>query len=146
MASMSKHFSELELMCRCGCGLCEIDLRLLKGLETYRELTGKPCHVTSACRCEAHNRTVGGSPTSQHLASPEHGGMAADIHTDGLSVAQMALAAEQVLEIREGGLGLYTQNGFIHIDVRPKRKRWSYINGQYLIGLGPGIRWPGDDE
>ena len=45
-----------------------------KVLDPLREAYGKPIRVTSGYRCEALNKAVGGSPTSDHMK-----GCAADI-------------------------------------------------------------------
>lgn len=44
-------------------------------LDPLREAYGKPIIVTSGYRCQALNKAVGGSPTSDHMR-----GCAADIH------------------------------------------------------------------
>ena len=68
MGDMTKNFSRAEFACKCGCGLCNPDPELVKKLEKFRTLCGnKPMNINSACRCEKHNKAVGGSTKSQHL-------------------------------------------------------------------------------
>ena len=71
---LSAHFTVGEMECKCGCGLCDIDPRLLAVLEDVRSAVGRPVRVHSGHRCHQHNRSIGGSPTSQHLH-----GKAADV-------------------------------------------------------------------
>ena len=61
----SKYFSERELTCRCGCGDVEMDPVLLDKLDDLRERIGVPLFLTSAKRCEEHNRQVGGTALSE---------------------------------------------------------------------------------
>lgn len=58
------------LRCRCGCGLrpqprlMQVVNRIALQLESDGEA---PILITSGARCRAHNRRVGGSPTSRHM-------------------------------------------------------------------------------
>ena len=74
MGDLSEHFSREEMACKCGCGLDTVDAELLSLLEKIRAHFDRPITINSGCRCEAHNRAVGGSKNSQHLI-----GRAADI-------------------------------------------------------------------
>jgi len=71
-----RHFQTQEFLCRCGCGqgLEHMDRELLDKLEEARQRAGIPFVLTSAFRCEAHNRAVGGVDDSAHTK-----GMAVDI-------------------------------------------------------------------
>lgn len=55
-------------------------------LELVRQVAGVPITVTSCYRCPELNRSVGGSPTSDHLF-----GLAADMRGVGLSVTELFL-------------------------------------------------------
>lgn len=110
MARLSDHFTRHELACHC-CGQCNVSPRLIDALEALREKLGNvPIHVTSGCRCVSHNEAVGGVPFSRHTV-----GEAADIVAEGVDPIEVAMAAEGVTAIRNGGLGLYSS--FVHIDV-----------------------------
>ena len=115
---LSEHFSKKEFACRCGCGLCNPDPKLIEKLEKFRALCGgKPMAINSACRCEKHNKTVGGAAKSQHLY-----GKAADVRKIlGLTIDQMAKKAEEA-----GFTGIGKYNGFVHVDVRATPARWDY--------------------
>ena len=56
--------------CRCGCGFDTLNPVLKKWVESNR----LESLVNSACRCEAHNRAVGGVVNSDHIH-----GMAVDL-------------------------------------------------------------------
>ena len=110
------HFSRRELMCKCGCGLCNPRDELLTLAEKVRHVLGDtPMHVTSCCRCKKHNESVGGSPTSKHLT-----GRAMDFYVTNMSVYCAYAKIEAAWERGElpelGGIGLYIKKNFIHID------------------------------
>ena len=109
---LSPHFRIGEFVCPC-CGDDRISARLVAALEELREIADAPIHVTSGVRCEKYNMNVGGSPISMHLI-----GDAADIVIEKLHPYEMELLAEKVAKIRMGGIGVYPNNGFIHVDVR----------------------------
>lgn len=112
---LSPHFAETELACRC-CGRVLVHPELVNKLEHLRRLAGRPVLVNSGYRCPAHNQAVGGAANSYHLK-----GMAADIRVPGLPVQNLAALAEQA---GFSGIGLYRQQGFVHVDVRGWRARW----------------------
>jgi len=89
-------------------------------LNQLRELAGRPIKINSGYRCAKHNAAIGGAPHSQHKL-----GKAADIVIAGLTVNEMVELAEQVDAFRNGGIGAYPQAGFIHIDNRGYRARWT---------------------
>ena len=69
MGNITEHFSREEFMCRCGCGKMDIDVLLVEKLQMIRHATGITMHITSGCRCEAHNASplVKGKKNSAHL-------------------------------------------------------------------------------
>ena len=116
---LSEHFTKQEFECKCGCGFCEVDSRLLVGLEHLRQIINAPIHVNSGCRCKAHNASLSGSsPNSQHML-----GRAADIVVKGLSPGVVSGIADSVPEFWNGGIGTYST--FTHVDVRSGRARWA---------------------
>lgn len=122
---ISENFTRAEFACKCGCGFDRIDFRLVEWLQEIRDALGKPVVVSSGCRCRKHNERVGGSPKSQHVE-----GKAADIHSPGVSLKDLYRLAESNDKAAEGGIGLYPQNGFIHVDVRGYKARWGWIGGK----------------
>jgi len=73
------YFSEEPFGCHCGCGLQSFDPFLRSILNQGRERFGRPIIINSGCRCEAHNREIGGARRSAHLPGPDGLCHAADI-------------------------------------------------------------------
>jgi uncharacterized protein YcbK (DUF882 family) len=107
----SRYFQRSEFACKCGCGADTIDYELVRALDDIREHFDRPVVITSAVRCESHNKACGGAAGSQHLR-----GRAADITVYG---TPPAVVAEQM---GLGGIGVY--DTFTHIDTRHGRSRW----------------------
>lgn len=68
------YFKEKEFICKCGCGLYNMDDIFLRKLDHARERADIAFLVVSGCRCRGHNEAEGGTPTSDHLT-----GQGADI-------------------------------------------------------------------
>ncbi len=68
------YFKDKEFECKCGCGYNDISPTLREKLNAAREEAGVPFIITSGCRCEAHNKAVGGVANSSHTK-----GLAVDI-------------------------------------------------------------------
>lgn len=117
---LSEHFTAGEFACHCGCGFGlrpgDVSAALVNLLERVRTHFAAPVHITSGCRCPAHNRAVGGADHSQHTA-----GIAADITVQGQTPAAVASWLESVFPSSHG-IGRYP--GWTHIDVRPNKARW----------------------
>lgn len=110
-------FTDKEFACKCGCGFCKPDARLIATLNKIRETLGKPVNVTSGCRCPKHNAKVGGVKDSNHTH-----GTAADIQCQGMTSTVvwgtiLRLHRERWLS-ELAGLGIY--DTFVHVDVAPK--------------------------
>ncbi len=114
-----KHFLCEEFACPC-CGLCLMDRGFMIALNQLRELAGRPIKINSGYRCVEHNAAIGGAPHSQHKL-----GRAADIVIAGLTLNEMFELAEQIEPFRNGGIGIYPKKGFIHVDTRGRRARWT---------------------
>jgi len=99
---------------------------LLQGLQALRNLVQVPIHVINGWRCPEHNEAVGGKSGSLHLK-----GMAADIKWnlphDNIylfSAQGMRREAQEIEHFRNGGIGVYLDDNYIHVDVGPQR-RWT---------------------
>ena len=118
-----KNFDESEFACNHCNQLPEqgIDDRLIKILNTAREIVGAPIHVTSGYRCPVHNKNVGGAPQSYHMR-----GQAADVYCDGIDVYGLKKAIRTAMEQEciEGGLQEYDNQGFVHVDTRGYWCEW----------------------
>ncbi len=124
IGDLSPHFSSRELACPC-CGRLVLWPRLLLALERLRRLAGRPVYVTSGYRCPEHNAEVGGGLNSRHLL-----GQAADIVIHGRHWREAYALALKVPALAEGGIGLYPEEGFVHVDVRRGRARWARKEGR----------------
>ncbi len=96
-----------------------MDRDFMIALNQLRLIAGRPIKVNSGYRCAKHNKAVGGASHSQHLV-----GRAADIVIAGLTLNEMVELAERIDVFHNGGIGVYLQAGFIHVDSRGYRARW----------------------
>ena len=126
MGDLSEHFSTSEFADP-STGECHINPFLISALEELRAKVGKPIIVHSGYRSPRHNAEVGGASHSQHLL-----GKAADISVKDFSVLALYAYATQVTLFDLGGVGIYPEDGFIHVDVRPQRARWARLGGEYV--------------
>lgn len=119
--TLTKNFVSKEFDCK-GSGCCSttlIDPKLVEYLQMIRDHFGKPITITSAYRCETHNRRVGGATGSRHSK-----GQAADIVVQGVSSREVAKYAESIGIL---GIGLYESSAdgyFTHIDTRDYKSFW----------------------
>jgi len=113
---LSLNFSRGEFACKCGCGFSTVDAELLKVLEIVRARFNNPVKINSACRCESHNKKIGGSYGSKHKQ-----GIAADIVVKGIDPA---MVYEFLDEYQPNRYGVGKYKTFTHIDIRLKKARW----------------------
>ena len=110
---LEKYFKASEFNCKCGkCGMGLKDMKpdLLASLVAMREDAGVPFAITSAIRCAAHNKAVGGEPDSAHMR-----GYAVDITATTSRIRFRILQAAIRYNIKR--IGIYKT--FIHVDVDP---------------------------
>lgn len=91
-------------------------LDVLCGLQNWLAHSGVrgPIHVNSAYRTFATNiRTEGSALNSRHLI-----GKAADIRVPGVTLARLAGMASL---FGKGGVGMYVNKGFVHVDTGDER-------------------------
>lgn len=116
---------------KCRCGKCELPKgvpsdELVDILCQIREHFNSSIIINSAYRCASHNTKVGGSPKSQHTL-----GSAVDFVVKGVKTEEVH---QYVLDnFGERGLGIAVKHnfdnpyaGFVHIDTRGKKARWTY--------------------
>lgn len=124
----SKYFKLEEFKCKCG--NCEMPENcppqsLIDILENIREHFGKAVIINSGYRCPSHNAKVGGAKSSRHTY-----GDAVDIRVSGVPTKEVYAYVLQTFG--EQPLGIAKKiisdpyRGFVHIDTRGKKARWSY--------------------
>ena len=123
-ALLAPVFRVREFRCKDGSDEILVDEALVLLLQCIREHFGKAVTITSGYRTPTHNAKVGGSKSSQHLL-----GRAADIQVAGTSVEDVAAYAESLLP-DWGGIGRYPikagrATGWVHVDTRPNKSRWT---------------------
>lgn len=135
---VTQNFSSTEFDCH-GQGCCsitKIDPKLAEYLQQIRKHFGKPVIVTSAYRCEKHNKNIGGATKSYHMR-----GQAADIVVSGVTSQEVAKYAESIGIL---GIGLYetSKDGyFVHIDTRTTKFFW-YGQSQQPRSTFGGVKTP----
>lgn len=122
---LSTHFKAREFDCRCkSCDGTMISDVLVERLEKMRSLLGKPLRITSAYRCGKHQeeiRTSGIKTVAAGRKSTHEEGMAADLFSEGTSGLALEIAA------RDAGFeSVGVASTWIHVDIRPGYRRWSY--------------------
>lgn len=113
---ITPHFKVREFACNDGSDVILIDERLVRILEQIRVYSGVSVKITSGYRTAAYNKRIDGATNSQHTK-----GTAADIVTSGRTPDQIARFAQA---IGAGGVGLYTAQRFVHVDVRNGKSYW----------------------
>lgn len=114
MKQLSKNFSEEEFSCRCGCGSVYVDQELVEKLQELRDLLDTPITINSACRCQDHNKKVGGVKNSYHLSTPGKLCEAADIACSSASERYRIVGLAGAVGF--SGIGVGTT--FVHLDIR----------------------------
>lgn len=79
-----EYFKKDEFTCKCGCGLNNMNLKVVKIADEVRKHFGKPAIVTSGTRCKKHNIEVGGVTNSRHLE-----GKAIDMYVQGIDGGEL---------------------------------------------------------
>ena len=140
-------FAALSRLMRCRLTGEEvaIDPRLVRVLTQLAATYNRPIQLISG-----HRTTLakGTSETSQHTT-----GRAADIRIAGVTIDELRRTA---IELGAGGVGLYPEKGFVHVDVRQRAKfHWIYTeaNGEQPYDrfaaapplLGAPIPMPSED-
>jgi uncharacterized protein YcbK (DUF882 family) len=90
-------------------------------LQPMRDRFGR-CTVNSGFRTKLHNGHVGGETNSFHRYELHPSGPASDVTFASGNVNQWAAEARRLLGHNRGGIGRYSQQNFIHVDLGPMRK------------------------
>jgi uncharacterized protein YcbK (DUF882 family) len=117
-AARPEAFAQLSHLMRCRVTGEEvaIDPRLAHLLARLAAAYRQPIQLISGHRTAHANGT---SPTSQHTT-----GRAADVRIPGVTIEELR---QRAIELGAGGVGLYPEKGFVHVDVRRHpRFYWVY--------------------
>lgn len=116
---LSTHFIVKEFACKDGSDAVLVAPRLVMVLQSIRSHFGAAVTINSGYRTPQYNTKVGGVAHSQHCY-----GTAADITVRGQTPAAVAAYARELMP-DWGGVGVYSQKGFTHIDVREVKSDWN---------------------
>ena len=116
---LSKNFKVKEFACHDGSDAVLVAPRLVMVLQSIRSRFGAAVTINSGYRTPQYNAKVGGVAHSQHCY-----GTAADITVRGQKPAAVAAYARELMP-DWGGVGVYSQKGFTHIDVREVKADWN---------------------
>ena len=117
---MSRYFTKSEFACKCGCGRNSISSDLITLLDAAREEADTAFVITSGYRCPAHNKAVGGSPSSSHIK-----GLAVDIKADNSANRMKIINGLTNAGFKRIGI----HHRFIHVDIdtdKPQELMWVY--------------------
>lgn len=109
---MVKNFKEQEFTCKCGCGINNMDSVFTSKLDDARDIAGTPFILNRGCSCIKHNKKVGGSDTSSHIATEIIKCTAADIKCTSSRKRFLILQALIKVGFTRIGISKY----FIHVD------------------------------
>lgn len=108
-----KYFKESEFTCKCGCGLNNMNLKVVKIADKVREHFGSPAIVTSGTRCKKHNTEVGGVANSRHLQ-----GKAIDMYVQGIDGGELLKYLQKLVNAGELRYTYRINNGnACHFDI-----------------------------
>jgi len=121
--------------CRC-CGIVNVDPAFLDAFEHLRFLADEPILFDCLCRCPRHNAEVKGAPRSEHLTTAIRAARAGDIRALHLPLTKLYYLALRVPAFDRGGIGLYPDSRFLHVDVRDDGPaRWGELAGRRKVEL-----------
>jgi len=123
---LTAHFHIREFDCHDGRKVPLIAVpaltRLCRDLLEPLRVTFGPAHVLSGYRPKDYNAKIGGAKFSQHIYELTPDSVAADMVFATGNPQAWARAADR---LGAGGVGRYDRAGFVHIDNRPDRARWT---------------------
>jgi len=113
------NFDRSAFSCPCGCGFDTMDFRTKEIIDYLTRKYGVLPTIHSACRCNEHNKRVGGSKHSFHKKA-----RALDFHFDGICNKRIYQDLDEEMK-GYGGIGFYSWG--IHMDTRKVIARWGHI-------------------
>src|SRR5262245_59197325 len=133
-SKLTKNFTAQEFYCNDGtpCPVVSRDalIRLCRVyLEPMRTRFGT-CFINSGYRHTRYNASIGGVPNSQHEYERTYESVAADVRFPKGNPTLWGTAA-QLLRSKsggKGGIGIYIDQGFVHIDNRSYKADWKELH------------------
>ena len=108
-----QYFKKDEFACKCGCGLNNMNLKVVRIADYVRMYFGKSAIVTSGSRCEKHNKEVGGVSNSRHLQ-----GKAIDMYVQGVDGGELLKYLQKLVNTGELRYSYRINNGnACHFDI-----------------------------
>jgi len=125
----NKYFNISEFKCKCG--KCEIPNgmppdALIDLLIEIREHFNKPLIINSGYRCESHNKKIGGATHSRHVVGDAVDFTIKDFKTKDVFEYIIKKYNNEPLGLAISINPNNEYSGFIHLDTRGKKARWSY--------------------
>jgi len=134
MGNLTRNFSIEEFACPC-CGLSTISTKLVEDLQWLRDKIGQPLVITSAVRCSAHNKKVGGVPLSAHVPQDVFDGEGVVGHAIDIKCNNMRLR----YKLLKYGFQKFPRVGvgadFIHLDNDRSKSQvvcWDYYKKDHV--------------
>ena len=115
---LTENFNSEEFDCKCGKCRMEINPLFVIKLQRARNIANLPFKILSGCRCEEHNKKVGGVKNSAHVKS-----LAADIEVNPKTKEIILSALRKAGFIRIG-----IADSFLHCDIDKDlpQTEWKY--------------------
>lgn len=114
---LNKYFHSDEFVCKCGCGIFNLDPDFLKWLTEARRIADVPFIINSGCRCPSHNYIVGGATLSPHLTTEAIKARGADVKAETVVIMSAILRGALMAGIQGIAIGV----NYIHLDTKGRR-------------------------
>ena len=108
---ITPNFKVKEFACKDGSDKIIIDTKLVDIIQQARCYINQPIKIISGYRTESYNQFCGGAKNSYHCK-----GMACDIRPYDFDLKELAIICAS---FGAKGIGIYKNQKFIHIDIRP---------------------------
>jgi len=120
-ATEKNFYSLKEFECKCGCGENNIDIDLVAILNDASGKLNRKIGFTSACRCETHNKKVGGVLNSTHVSTPKKKCKGIDLVCKNGSEFFQLVKCFINTGVRR--MIYHPRRGFLHIDIDRTRSQ-----------------------
>ena len=119
---LNKYFHSDEFVCKCGCGIFNLDDDFFAKLAEARRIADVPFVINSGCRCPVWNKEQGGTRLSGHVTTEVIKARASDIRAISVYVMSRILRGAILAEIPGIALG----RGLVHLDTKNRRMIKAY--------------------